>query len=317
VATDPGTSVSGNTTVSQSPTQAQTGTVLPVTTNRIDPFYQLLQLPDEQEESFVMSRPFVPFSAVQGGTRQLLTSFMVADSDPESYGEITVFEMPSGTEVNGPLLANTQVQQNPKVSFITTQLNQQGSRVEYGNMLLVPLDTSILYVRPLYVSSDSNPAPALKAVIVVWGNQVSIEPTLREALLDLFPDSDPQTAEKLIGSLPEYSGADGNPTEPDGTTGSTTTTVPPDDGTPDTTVPAGDETVDQLIALGLRALDEADAALTRGDLAGYQAKVEEARGYLTRAAGLIGAPSSTSPETTVPSTIDPSTTTTIAEGTPA
>jgi uncharacterized membrane protein (UPF0182 family) len=321
VATDPGTTVAGNSAANPTATQTPTGQILPVTANRIDPFYQLLQLPGENEESFVMSRPFVPFSALQGGTRQLLTSFMVADSDPDSYGEITVYEMPEGAAVNGPLLANTQVQQNPKVSFITTQLNQQGSRVEYGNMLLVPLDNSILYVRPLYVSSDSNPAPALKAVIVVYGNEVAVELTLREALLALFPDSDPQTAEKLVGSLPEYSGDDGTAPDQGDTPGTTTTTTPGTPGTPDTTVPpAGeDATVDQLMALALQSLDEADAALLRGDLAGYQAKVDEAQGYLERARDLIvaGEPTpSATPETTVPSTIDPTTTTTVA-GTPA
>jgi uncharacterized membrane protein (UPF0182 family) len=317
VANDPGTSVSGTSTATAQATSALgTGQALPTTTRRIDPFYQLLQLPGDTQESFVMSRPFVPFSQTGSGDRQTLTSFMVARSGPDDYGKITVYEMPPGQAVPGPSLANTQIQQNPRVSFIVTQLNQQGSRVSFGNMLLVPLENSILYVRPLYVSSDTNPAPALKAVVVVAGDKVSVQPTLRQALQELFPGSDPQTAERLVSSLPQSSSDSGANSGATGSGSSTTTTTVPG-GSTTTTVPStGNETVDQLILLAQRAFADADAALARGDLGGYQAKVKEAQGYIDRANALLAgnSPSSTTPQTTVPSTINP--TTTIA-GTPA
>jgi uncharacterized membrane protein (UPF0182 family) len=317
VANDPGTSVSGTSTATAQATSALgAGQALPTTTRRIDPFYQLLQLPGDTQESFVMSRPFVPFSQTGSGDRQTLTSFMVARSGPDDYGKITVYEMPPGQAVPGPSLANTQIQQNPRVSFIVTQLNQQGSRVSFGNMLLVPLENSILYVRPLYVSSDTNPAPALKAVVVVAGDKVSVQPTLRQALQELFPGSDPQTAERLVSSLPQSSSDSGANSGATGSGSSTTTTTVPG-GSTTTTVPStGNETVDQLILLAQRAFADADAALARGDLGGYQAKVKEAQGYIDRANALLAgnSPSSTTPQTTVPSTINP--TTTIA-GTPA
>lgn len=315
VANDPGTSVSGTTTATAPATNALgTGQILP-TTKRIDPFYQLLQLPGEAQESFVMSRPFVPFSQTGSSDRQTLTSFMVARSDRDDYGKITVYEMPTGQAVPGPSLANTQIQQNPRVSFIVTQFNQQGSRVSFGNMLLVPLENSILYVRPLYISSDSNPAPALKAVVVVAGDRVAVQTTLRQALQELFPGSDPQTAERLVGSLPQSSGD--SSTSNGGSSGSSTTTTTVPGGTTGTTVPpTGDQTVDQLVALAQQALNDADAARLRGDLATYQAKVTEAQGYIGQANSLLAgtSTSSTTPQTTVPSTINP--TTTIA-GTPA
>ena len=314
VANDPGTSVSGTSAASaQSATALGTGQVLPTTTKRIDPFYQLLQLPGDTQESFVMSRPFVPFSQTGSSDRQTLTSFMVARSDPDDYGKITVYEMPTGQAVPGPSLANTQIQQNPRVSFILTQLNQQGSKVSYGNMLLVPLENSILYVRPMYVSSDSNPAPALKAVVVVAGDRVSVQPTFRQALQELFPGSDPQTAERLVSSLPQSSGGSGT-NGSDGSSSSTTTTTVPG-GSSSTTVPStGTETVDQLIALAQQAFKDADTALANGDLGGYQAKVKEAQAYIDRANVLLSSSPSSSSQTTVPSTISP--TTTIA-GTPA
>jgi len=220
--------------------------------------------------------------------------------------------MPTGQAVPGPSLANTQIQQNPRVSFILTQLNQQGSKVSYGNMLLVPLENSILYVRPMYVSSDSNPAPALKAVVVVAGDRVSVQPTFRQALQELFPGSDPQTAERLVSSLPQSSGGSGT-NGSDGSSSTTTTTVP--GGSTSTTVPStGTETVDQLIALAQQAFKDADTALANGDLGGYQAKVKEAQAYIDRANVLLSSSPSSSSQTTVPSTISP--TTTIA-GTPA
>lgn len=318
VATDPGTTVSGTGTSQQVTTQQLlTGQTAP-RTNPIEPYYQLLQLPGETEESFVMSRPFVPFSESQGGQRQLLTSYMVADSDPDTYGKLTVYEMPTGQDINGPLLANTQISQNTRYSTIVTQLNQQGSRVELGNMLLVPLENSILYVRPLYVSSDANPAPSLKAVIVVSGNRVSVQTTLRQALLDLFPNSNPVTAEKLVGTLPQNAG-DGGTT--DGTSGSSTTTTTTPGETTSTTVPAttGDETFDQLFAQALQALDAAEAARLRGDLAEYQRQVTLANQYLQQAQQVLASGSSSpSASSSTPSTINPSaTTTTTVAGTPA
>src|SRR5690606_2595653 len=117
VATDPGTTVSGTTSQQVTTQQLLTGQTAP-RSNPIEPFYQLLQLPWETEESFVMSRPFVPFSESQGAQRQLLPSFLVADSDPDSYGELTVYEMPTGQDINGPLLANTQISQNTRYSTI-------------------------------------------------------------------------------------------------------------------------------------------------------------------------------------------------------
>ena len=317
VANDPGTSVSGSsTTAAQTATQLLSGQPTSTATNRIDPFYQLLQLPGETQESFVMSRPFVPFSETQSSQRQTLTSFMVAKSDPDDYGKIIVYEMPSGQQVDGPTLANTQIQQNQVVSSLISLLNQQGSRVQLGNMLLVPLENTILYVRPLYVSADANSAPQLQQVIVVSGSQVAMRPTLREAIQLLYPGSNPETVEsRTIRQLGATSGTDTS-----GSSSGTTTTTTPGGSTTTTVPPADGLTVDQLVAKAVQALNEADAARLSGDLGTYQAKVTEAQGYLDQAQALVSssspttAPASTAPSTTVPSTISP--TTTIA-GTPA
>ncbi len=304
VATDPGSTVSGS-TAAQAATQALTGQTVTRSADRIEPFYQLLRLPGDDQTSFVMSRPFVPYSETQSSDRQTLTSFMVAKSDPDDYGKIVVYEMPSGQEINGPVLANTQIQQNQRVSFLLTQLNQQGSRVQWGNMLLVPVQNSILYVRPLYVSSDTNSAPELKQVVVVSANQVAVAPTLRDAIKTLFPASNPETVESL--TINQSIGTDTG-TQPGNDTSTTTTTTP--GSTTTTTVPptSGNETVDQLVALANQALADADTALTNGDLGQYQQKVKQAQSYLQQAQSQAGSTTTT--------TVAPSTTTTQA-GTPA
>ena len=313
VANDPGSSVTGNSSAAQSATQLLTGQQ-PRAADRIEPFYQLLQLPGEKQTSFVISRPFVPYSETASSQRQVLTSFMVADSDPDSYGQLTVYEMPQGGDINGPALANAQIQQNTLVSTLITQLNQQGSRVQLGNMLLVPVGNAILYVRPLYVSADANAVPQLKQVIVVAGSQVSMRPTLRAAIQELFPKSSPETVEAIdINQVNLPSTGTGGT----GGTGSTTTTTTPG-GTTSTTTPTGDLTADQLLVQAQQAFTDADAALAAGDLGGYQAKVKEAQSLVAQAAQLLSASSQSggaAPTTTVPSTIAPTTTTTANSGT--
>src|SRR6478736_6908202 len=191
-----------------------------------------------------MSRPFVPYSETQSSDRQTLTSFMVADSDKDNYGKITVYQMPSGQEINGPVLAAAQIQQNQAISTLITLLGQQGSRVQLGNMLLVPVENSILYVRPLYVSADANAVPQLKQVIVVSGSQVAMRPTLRAAIQALFPGSNPETIE-----APDISQVvtPGDGTDGDTGSGSTTTTTPSSGGSTTTTTPQGDQTTEQLL----------------------------------------------------------------------
>jgi uncharacterized membrane protein (UPF0182 family) len=305
VAADPGSSITGSTV--QTTSQLLTGQAR--TPERIEPYYQLMRLPGEDKESFVMSRPFVPFSDT--GDRQQLASFMVAKSDPDDYGKLIVYEMPSEDDIDGPALANSRVTSNQEIASRLNLLNQGGSRATLGNMLLVPVNDSILYVRPVYVSSETNPVPLRRFVIVVTGNQVSMADTLRQAILDLFPNADPQTfeAERVDPELPE--GAEDTPSSTTTTTtpgGSSTTTVPP---------PGGDASVDELLTAADQAFADADAALREGDLATYQEKVGEAQRYVDQALQILSAQSSTTTSPTTPSTTIPETTTTTEAGTPA
>jgi uncharacterized membrane protein (UPF0182 family) len=252
------------------------------TTGRaIDPYYVMLKLPKESRQTFMLMREYVPVGDTSD-VQQNLTSFMVAKSDPDNdYGKLIVYELPSANTVNGPALVNTKIVQNQDVSSRITQLNQQGSRVDFGNMLLLPLDSSIIWVRPMYVTSDSTQrAPQLKNVIVVLGDDVVMRPTLKEALTDLLrpvsPDIEVETYETFKEpDAPSTPGSSGSTTttQPGG---STTTTQP--GGTTTTTSPntGGQGDVPSLLADASRLYDEAEAALRTGDLATYQRNVNEA-----------------------------------------
>jgi uncharacterized membrane protein (UPF0182 family) len=272
---------------------------------RISPVYSLIRLPGQDTESFVMLRPFVPYS--EDDSKKTLTSFMVANSDPAQYGKLTVYEMPSGFNIDGPAIVNANILSDPEVSKYTTLLNQQGSRTQFGSLMLTPVNNSIIYIRPLYVSSDNNTQiPELKQVIAVFGGQVVMKPTLREALQALFPGANPQTFESST-VLPDDTGSNGSSGGASSSGSTTTTTIPS----------TGNATKDQLIDQAAKALTDADTALRNGDLAGYQAKVREAQNLINQAQALPDGTTSSSGSPGSPGSSTTTTTTVIRSGTPA
>ena len=288
VAQDPGTAVR-TAAADNAAVVTQDGTGEESTTarrrGRIDPYYLLMRLPDEEEEDFLILRSFVPIS--QDDERQELTAFMIAKSDPDDYGTLEVFEMP-GTAVDGPSIVDSNIQSEEEIAQRISLLNQQGSKVTLGNLLLIPIEQSILYVRPLYVEADSNtPIPELKNVIVAYGADVVMRPTLPEALAALGPQFRDAAADVFDQDAAELD-AEPEPGSPD----------EPTEGTGDP--PTGDapaEVADLLLeAQGL--FDEAEQALTDGDLGTYQEKVREAEELLARALRLSDPESTTTTTTT-------------------
>ncbi len=156
------------------------GNIVSTSLSPMNPIFQVGSLPFVNKQQLLSTLAFVPSgnsTAVQG-----LTAFMIATSDRNDYGKLNVYVAPRGTSVLGPVQADSEIQQNAVVSAITTPLDQHGSTVLLGNTLMVPLNKSILYVRPMYVSSTSNPLPQLKYVIAVFNQNVAISPTLSGAL---------------------------------------------------------------------------------------------------------------------------------------
>jgi uncharacterized membrane protein (UPF0182 family) len=296
---DPGSAVQN--TGGQITTQIVPGQGLVATRpDRMDPYYMLLRLPGEDDEHFVSLRPYVPFS--EDDSRLALTAFMTANSDPDRYGELTVFEMPSGTNIDGPNLVNSNILGDERVRSQLNLLAQQGSTVQLGNLLLLPLDNTIIYVRPVYVTGNATAGtPEVKQVAVVHGERVAMQPTLRQALIQLFPDADPSTFEDVDV-----------PVAPD--TGQGT-----DDGDVDATY---ESLVNQAIA---KIKEAEDSLRSGGDLGNYQSLVREAQDLLNeaealRASGASGGSGGSTPSTTAPAspdtTVPESTTSTTAPASP-
>jgi uncharacterized membrane protein (UPF0182 family) len=258
---------------------------------RIAPYYQLLQLPNASGEvssqaEMVLMRPYVPFS--EDDRSQLLTAFMAARMDPGNYGELVVYEMPSGDLPDGPGIAAATIQANETVSELESLLGRGGSEVLYGNLLLVPVDNALLYVQPFYVvpEAETRQLPQLERVIAAFGDDVVIENTLQEALVGLFGERvATQERPSTEGEQPP-TGAE-PPSEQGGT--------------------AADEAA-SLLAQADRLFAQADAALEEGDLATFQERINEARALVTQANELLaGEESDGESTTTTTSTTEPET----------
>ncbi len=252
IAQDPG---KGVTNPQQTTQFNQAGQVVQTKEARVDPYYSILKLPGEPQQSFMLFRSFVPFSA--DDTKKTLSAFMVAKSDNynDDYGQLVSYQVPSDESVPGPAIVGADISSDKTVAQQTSLLNQQGSQVTWGNLVLYPIDESLLYVRPLYVAAQGGTeVPQVQAVAASFGGQIVIQPTLAEALAKLFPDV-PASVLQYVGA-PQGQGATSTGTGTGtGTSRSTTTTTAPSTSTtkptttttPSSTVPK-DQTVAQLLA---------------------------------------------------------------------
>lgn len=231
--------------VASAPDPAATDGAADAARRRMDPYYLQMRLPDERSTEFLILQPFVPFS--DDDTRRELAGFMIAKSDPEDYGRLRMFVMPRDRQVDGPAIVSARMNQEPEVSQLITLLSRAGSEVLQGNLLVIPIEQSLVYIRPLYVqATGANAVPELKKVIVAFGNQIAISDTLQGALATVFGDA-PETLE-------EGPGDDG-----------------PGDGTG-----VSDE-AERLLEQAAQAFADADAALREGDAVEHLRKLEEGR----------------------------------------
>ena len=147
----------------------------------LEPYYLIMRLPGETQNEFVLVSPFTP------QRRDNMTAWLAARSDAPNYGALVLYKFPRDRLVYGPAQIATRISQEPSISAQVTVWNQHGSRVHYGNLLVIPIGRSTLYVQPLYLVAERSQLPELKRVIVTTGNMpVVMEPTLEQALLGLF-----------------------------------------------------------------------------------------------------------------------------------
>ncbi len=212
------------------------------------PYYVLMRLPGETDESFVLILPFTPLD------RQNMVAWIAAKSDPgPDYGEIVSFQFPAGVNVDGPTQVFSRINQDSRFSTERTLLGQGGSSIVFGDFLVIPVEDSLLYVQPVYVESDQpNAIPELKRVVVVNGTEIGIGNTLSAALSDSIGEA-----------------------------------VPPPDGEPPPPQGTIEEQIQLLLDEAAQHFAAADAALRAGDLATYQAEIDAAEQATADAQALI------------------------------
>ncbi|CAB4869328.1 unannotated protein [freshwater metagenome] len=227
------------------------------TTQRFIPYYTMFHTPGSSvAPTFSILRPFVPYS--KDDTRTELQSFMVASSDPATYGQLTAYSLTA--TVDGPTVVANNAETDGTISQTITQLNQQGSTVRYGDLQLVPVDGGLLYVRPFYVVGDN--LAEYRFMIVSYNARAVIDSSLTGALKKLFPGFSGEVGDR-VGTTPSDTGS----------------TVPTDTGNTTTDTPA------DLLNKAQKLFDEADAALAQkpADFATYQSKQAQARALIEQA----------------------------------
>ncbi|WP_041720151.1 UPF0182 family membrane protein [Alkaliphilus metalliredigens] len=147
----------------------------------IESQYMMMKLPGEESEEFVISVPYTPIRLDN------MRALLVARNDGEQYGELIAYRMPKDQNVYGPKQIEDRIDQNTTISQNLSLWGEGGSSVIRGNLLVVPIENSLLYVEPLYIRATSGTSlPEVKMVIVSFGDQIVMEPTLEEALNRIF-----------------------------------------------------------------------------------------------------------------------------------
>ena len=168
------------------------------------PYYIIMRLPEELQAQFFVMLPMTP------NRRDNMIAWLAARCDLPDYGKLIVYEFPKDKLVYGPFQIEALVNQNTYISQQLSLWNQMGSRVIRGNLLVIPIENSILYVSPLYLRAQQGQLPELKRVIAAYGDRVVMKETLAEALSSLFIETRPEAVAPSpeTATLPAGAGVD-------------------------------------------------------------------------------------------------------------
>ena len=146
----------------------------------MEPYYTVMKLPGEKKEEYILLLPFTP------SKRDNLAAWLTARCDGANYGKILAYTFPRDRLIYGPKQIDARINQDAFISQQLTLWNQRGSEVIRGSMLVIPIEKSLLYVQPLFLTADKGGLPELRRVIVAYGDQVVMEDTLELALQRIF-----------------------------------------------------------------------------------------------------------------------------------
>ncbi|MEE8598673.1 MAG: UPF0182 family protein [Dehalococcoidales bacterium] len=215
----------------------------------MQPYYVIMRLLDEEKEEFLLMLPFTPVN------KNNTIGWLAARSDGENYGKLLAYFFPKERLVYGPSQIENRIGQDIVITEQLALWGRGGSRVIRGNLLLIPVGKSILYVEPVFLEAEAGGLPQLKRVIVAAGEQIVMEPTLQESITTIF-------------------GAEALPTEP----GEPPAPVEPEE-------PVAPDMAD-LIAEAQEHYNKAQQYLQAGDWTGYGEELEALEAVLEQLAEL-------------------------------
>ena len=147
---------------------------------QIIPNYYIAKLPGEKQAEFFNSVPFTPRS------KQNMTGLLIARNDGENYGQLVLYQFPKSKTVYGPEQIEAQIDQNTEISKDFTLWASNGTTYRRGNLFVIPINTSVLYVEPIYLEAQNSSIPEVKRIIMVYKDQIAYGETLADCIIDLF-----------------------------------------------------------------------------------------------------------------------------------
>lgn len=216
---------------------------------QMEPTYYIAKLPGEDTAEFFNSIPFTPKS------KKNMTALLIARNDGEHYGELMLYQFPKNKTVYGPEQIEAQIDQNTEISKEFSLWNSAGTKYSRGNMFVIPVNSSILYVEPVYLEATNSSIPEVKRIIVAYGDRIAYEETLEECLVSLFGEEAADSIDASDESVTQEPSGDGGQTE--------------------TGQPSEELSQTELIQNAVTAYDNAQAAVQSGDWAGYGRYMEE------------------------------------------
>ena len=159
---------------------------------KMEPYYITSKLPGNSDLEFILMLPFTP------ANRNNMISWIAGRSDGENYGELVEYQFPKDTLVFGPSQIESRIDQDAEISQQLSLWSQRGSRVIRGNLIVYPIENSILYVEPIYLQAEASEIPEMKRVVVSYAGQIEMDVTLEGALAKIFGVAqEEETAEEV------------------------------------------------------------------------------------------------------------------------
>jgi uncharacterized membrane protein (UPF0182 family) len=237
-------------------------------------YYVIMSLPEAVNPEFLLLQPMIPKG------RPNMIAWIAARNDAPNYGETRIYRFPSQSSIFGPAQIEAQIDSDPIISAQFTLWGQSGSKVIRGNLIVVPVGDSLVYLQPVYLQATSAKFPAFQKIIVASPTKVVWGDTLRQAL------------NLLLAAQGGGPGPSPAPT-PTPTPGPTATPGPPGSPGPGPTPPAGD--VAALVDYANRHFELAQEALRNSDFARYGAEIELVKQALAQLELLVGPSGSAAP----------------------